>query len=144
MHELLNYIDETMQEYEDKVARGGDLSSKDVECIKDLAKTKMAILTNEAMESENYGYSREGDISTGYSGRGRMYSKGYMEKYSRDSRGRGSDANRDSMGRYSSRGYSYADAKEDMIAELKELAKKAPDEKTKQEIEHFANEMENK
>ena len=133
MHELLNYIDETMQEYEDKVARGGDLSSKDVECIKDLAKTKMAILTNEAMEKENYGYSREGDMNNGYSGR-----------YSRDGRGRGSNAKRDSMGRYSSRSYSYADAKEDMISELKELAKKAPDEKTKQEIEHFANEMESK
>lgn len=144
MHELLNYIDETMQEYEDKVARGGDLSSKDVECIKDLAKTKMAILTNEAMESENYGYSREADMSNGYSGRSRMYSNDYMGRYSRDNRGRGSNANRDSMGRYSSRGYSYAEAKEDMVAELKELAKKAPDEKTKQEIEHFANEMESK
>ncbi len=144
MHELLNYIDETMQEYEDKVARGGDLSSKDVECIKDLAKTKMAILTNEAMESENYGYSREGDMSNGYSGRSRMYSNDYMGRYSRDNRGRGSNANRDSMGRYSSRGYSYADAKEDMISELKELAKKAPDEKTRQEIEHFANEMQSK
>lgn len=144
MHELLNYIDETMQEYEDKVARGGDLSSKDVECIKDLAKTKMAILTNEAMESENYGYSREGDMNNGYSGRSRMYSNDYMGRYSRDNRGRGSNAKRDSMGRYSSRGYSYADAKEDMILELKELAKKAPDEKTKQEIEHFANEMQNK
>lgn len=144
MHELLNYIDETMQEYEDKVARGGDLSSKDVECIKDLAKTKMAILTNEAMESENYGYSREGNMNNGYSGRSRMYSNDYMGRYSRDNRGRGSDAKRDSMGRYSSRGYSYAEAKEDMVAELKELAKKAPDEKTKQEIEHFANEMESK
>lgn len=144
MHELLNYIDETMQEYEDKVARGGDLSSKDVECIKDLAKTKMAILTNEAMESENYGYSREGDMNNGYSGRSRMYSNDYMGRYSRDNRGRGSNAKRDSMGRYSSRGYSYAEAKEDMVAELKELAKKAPDEKTKQEIEHFANEMESK
>lgn len=144
MHELLNYIDETMQEYEDKVARGGDLSSKDVECIKDLAKTKMAILTNEAMESENYGYSREGDMNNGYSGRGRMYYDGYSGRYSRDGRGRGSNAKRDSMGRYSSRGYSYAEAKEDMVAELKELAKKAPDEKTKQEIEHFANEMESK
>ena len=41
-------------------------------------------------------------------------------------------------------GYSYADAKQDMIAELKELAAKAPDDKTKQEIEHFANEMESK
>lgn len=145
MHELLNYIDETMQEYEDKVARGGDLSSKDVECIKDLAKTKMAILTNEAMENEGYeGYSRDGDMHNGYSGRGRMYSNGYVGRYSRDNRGRGSDANRDSMGRYSSRGYSYADAKEDMIAELKELAKNAPDEKTRQEIEHFANEMQSK
>lgn len=144
MHELIRYIDDTMQEYEDKVARGGDLSSKDVECIKDLAKTKMAILTNEAMESENYGYSREGNMNNGYSGRSRMYSNDYMGRYSRDNRGRGSDAKRDSMGRYSSRGYSYAEAKEDMVAELKELAKKAPDEKTKQEIEHFANEMESK
>lgn len=143
MHELLNYIDEAMQEYEDKVARGGELSSKDVECIKDLAKTKMAILTNEAMENEGYdGYSRDGDMGGNYSSRGRMY---YDGGYSgRDGRGRGSNANRDSMGRYSSRGYSYADAKEDMIAELKDLAKKAPDEKTRQEIEHFANEMESK
>ena len=93
MHELLNYIDETMQEYEDKVARGGDLSSKDVECIKDLAKTKMAILTNEAMENEGYdGYSRDGDMHDGYSGRGRMYYDGYSGRYSRDGRGRGSNA----------------------------------------------------
>lgn len=144
MHELIKYIDDTMQEYEDKVARGGDLSSKDVECLKDLAKTKMAILTNEAMENESYdGYSRDGDMRDGYSGRGRVY---YDGGYSgRIGRGRGSNAKRDSMGRYSSRGgYSYADAKEDMIAELKELAKKAPDEKTKQELEHFANEMESK
>lgn len=143
MHKLLEYIDDTMQEYEDKVARGGDLSSKDVECLKDLAKTKMAILTNEAMENESYdGYSRDGDMRDGYSGRNRMY---YDGGYSgRVGRGRGANAKRDSMGRYSSRGYSYADAKEDMIAELKELAKKAPDEKTKQELEHFANEMESK
>lgn len=143
MHELLNYIDETMQEYEDKVARGGELSSKDVECLKDLAKTKMAILTNEAMENEGYdGYSRDGDMNGNYSSRGRMYyDGGYSGRYGR---GRGSNAKRDSMGRYSSRGYSYADAKEDMISELKELAKKAPDEKTRQELEHFANEMENK
>lgn len=142
MHELLNYIDETMQEYEDKVARGGDLSSKDVECLKDLAKTKMAILTNEAMEESDYGYSRDGDMNGNYSSRGRMYyDGGYSGRYGR---GRGSNAKRDSMGRYSSRGYSYADAKEDMILELKELAKKAPDDKTKQEIEHFANEMESK
>ena len=139
MHELIRYIDDTMQEYEDKVARGGDLSSKDVECLKDLAKTKMAILTNEAMEESDYNYSRDGDMHNGYSGRNRIYYDG-GNSYA----GRRGNVRRDSMGRYSRRGYSYADAKEDMIAELKELAKKAPDEKTKQELEHFANEMENK
>lgn len=140
VHKLIEYIDDTMQEYEDKVARGGDLSSKDVECLKDLAKTKMAILTNEAMENESYDrYSRDGDMRDGYSGGGRMYYDG-GQSYA----GRRGNVRRDSMGRNSRRGYSYADAKEDMISELKELAKKAPDEKTRQELEHFANEMENK
>jgi len=143
MHELLRYIDDNLKEYENKVARGGELNRSDVECIKDLAKTKMAILTNEAMEDPDYGYSREGysregDMRGGYSDRGRMY-------YGDNSyAGRRGNVKRDSMGRYSRRGYSYADAKEDMIAELKELAKKAPDDKTKSEIEHFANEMESK
>jgi hypothetical protein len=140
VHKLVEYIDDTMQEYEDKVARGGDLSSKDVECLKDLAKTKMAILTNEAMESEggySERYSRDGDMN-GRTSHGRMFYGGgsYPRYYSY--------AKRDSMGRYSRDGYSYADAKMDMIAELKDLAKKAPDEKTRQELEHFANEMESK
>lgn len=145
MHELIRYIDDTMQEYEDKVARGVQLSSKDVMCLKDLAKTKMAILTNEAMEDSEGGYSNRyysRDDGMSY-GSGRMYYNG--GRYSRDGRGRGTYAKRDSMGRYSrDGGYSYADAKQDMIAELKELAAKAPDDKTKQEIEHFANEMESK
>ena len=96
MHELIRYINDTMQEYEDKVARGGELSSKDVECLKDLAKTKMAILTNEAMENEGYdGYSRDGDMSGNYSNRGRMYyDGGYSGRYGR---GRGSNAKRDSL-----------------------------------------------
>lgn len=140
VHKLIEYIDDTMKEYEDKVARGGDLSSKDVECLKDLAKTKMAILTNEAMESEggySKRYSRDGDMD-GRTSHGRMYYGGgsYPRYYSY--------AKRDSMGRYSRDGYSYADAKQDMIEELKGLAKKAPDEKTRQELEHFANEMESK
>lgn len=141
MHELIRYIDDTMKEYEDKVARGGELSSKDVECLKDLAKTKMAILTNRAMEDEDGEYSERYSRDDGMDGRtsrGRMYYGGgsYPRYYSYDKR--------DGRGRYSRDGYSYADAKSDMIAELKELAKKAPDDKTKQEIEHFANEMESK
>lgn len=140
MHKLLEYIDDNMREYEDKVARGGELSRSDVECLKDLAKTKMAILTNEAMENEGYdGYSRDSDMRDGYPNRNRIYYDG-GHSYA----GRRGNVKHDSMGKYSSRGYSYADAKEDMIAELKELAKKAPDDKMKQELEHFANELESK
>lgn len=136
VHKIIEYIDREMKEYEDKISRGGELSSKDVECLKDLAKTKMAILTNRAIEDEDGEYSERYSRDDGMDGRtshGRMY---YPRYYSY--------AKRDSRGRYSRDGYSYADAKSDMIAELKELAKKAPDDKTKQEIEHFANEMESK
>jgi hypothetical protein len=140
MHKIIEYIDREMKEYEDKISRGAELSSKDVECLKDLAKTKMAILTNKAMEDEDGGYSERYSRDDGMDGRtshGRMYYGGSYPRYSY--------AKRDSMGRYSrDGGYSYADAKMDMIAELKELAKKAPDDKTKQEIDHFANELENK
>lgn len=130
MHAIIDYLDRELEEIEHNIERGEELSSKELECLKNLAKTKMAILTNEAMEDDRYGYSSRG-VDRSY-GRGMSYA-----------RGRGRYAKRDSMGRYSSeRGYSYAEAKEDMVAELKELARKAPDDKTKQEIEHFANEME--
>ena len=141
MHKIIEYIDREMKEYEDKISRGAELSSKDVECLKDLAKTKMAILTNKAMEDEDGEYSERYSRDDGMDGRtshGRMYYGGgsYPRYYSY--------AKRDGRGRYSRDGYSYADAKSDMISELKELARKAPDDKTKQEIEHFANEMESK
>lgn len=135
MHKIIEYLDDEMHEIESRISRGETLSAKELDTLKDLAKTKMAILTNEAMEEE-YG---------GYSGRGGDYRRYNSMNGMSYARGRGRYAKRDSMGRYSSeRGYSYAEAKEDMVAELKELAKKAPDEKTRSEIEHFANEMESK
>lgn len=127
MHKLIEYIDDTMQEYEDKVARGGDLSSKDVECLKDLAKTKMAILTNEAMEEDSR-YSHDSSRTHHYDG-GISYA-----------RGRGRNARRDAMGRYSS-DYSYDNAKDDMMRELREIVQKAPDETTKRKVEKFIEEM---
>ena len=137
VHKLIEYIDDTMQEYEDKVARGGDLSSKDVECLKDLAKTKMAILTNEAMEDSDGGYSnryysRDDGISYGS---GRTYYNG--GRYSRDGRGRGTYAKRDSMGRYSR-----DEANEEIINRLHEVMNDAPNEQTKQEIRKLINKME--
>lgn len=124
MHKLIDYIDREMREYENEVARGGELSAKDWECLKDLAKTKMAILTNEAMEEDSrYSYRYDG-----------------MDGTSR-ARGRGRNAKRDAMGRYSSRNYSYDDAKADMTAELHELMQKAPDETTKRKLQKFIDEM---
>lgn len=137
MHKIIEYIDREMKEYEDKISRGSELSYKDIEWLKNLAETKKAILTNRAMEDEDGGYSERYSRDDGRTTHGRMYYGGSYPRYSY--------AKRDSMGRYSrDGGYSYADAKSDMIAELKELARKAPDDKTKQEIEHFANEMESK
>lgn len=40
MHKLIDYIDREMREYENEVARGGELSAKDLECLKDLAKNQ--------------------------------------------------------------------------------------------------------
>lgn len=96
---------------------------KDLECLKDLAKTKMALLTNEAMEEDNrYSYNYDG-----------------MNGTSR-ARGRGRNARRDAMGRYSS-DYSYDDAKADTESELHELMRKAPDETTKRKFQKFIDEM---
>lgn len=123
MHKLIDYIDREMREYESEVARGGELSAKDLECLKDLAKTKMAILTNETMEGDDrYSYNYDG-----------------MNGMSR-ARGRGRNARRDAMGRYSS-DYSYDDAKADMESELHELMRKAPDETTKRKFQKFIDEM---
>lgn len=130
MHKLIDYIDREMREYENEVARGGDLSGKDMECLKDLAKTKMAILTNEAME-ESGDYSREN--------RGGRSNRSYDNNMSY-ARGRGRYAKRDSMGRYSN-DYSYDNAKEDMMSELTEIMKKAPDETTKRKFQKFMDEM---
>ena len=74
MDKLCKYLDRELEEYENKVANGGKLSRTEIEDGKNLAKFKMALLTNEAMEEE-----------------------GYSNRYYEPSYGR----KRDSMGRYS-------------------------------------------
>ena len=74
MHKLCNFIDKELDELEEKVTRNGKLSGSEVEYGKNLAKFKMALLTNDAMERD-----------------------GYSNTYYHDSYGR----KRDSMGRYS-------------------------------------------
>jgi hypothetical protein len=136
MHKLCDYLTDELKELEDKVARGGKLSRTEIEDGKNIAKFKMALLTNDAMErgggeSEMYPYMG------GY----RSYDDGM-----RDSRrGRSGARRRDAMGRYSreNRGYSRADAREDMIEDLRELMNEAPDETTKKHYQKFIRELEN-
>lgn len=129
MNKLCKYIDKELDELENKVGMGGKLSRADIEDGKNLAKFKMALLTNEAMEDED-GYSNE-YMRGGNSYRGASYA-----------RGRGSNARRDSMGRYSREdGYSRAEAREDFMEEVEELMHKAPDEHTRKKLERFMNEI---
>ena len=134
MHRLCEYIDSELMEMERGVASGKRLSASELEYADKLAHLKKSILTNKAMEEayDDDGYSRaDGDHMT--SGR----------RYSYAGRGRGRNARRDSMGRYSNRGgYSYDDAKDDMIEELRELMGDAPDEQTKKEFQRFISKME--
>ena len=131
MHRLCEYIDSELMEMERGVADGKRLSASELEYADKLAHLKKSLLTNEAME-EAYddGYSRHYD-----DGR-RMRDDGYSYA------GRGRTARRDSMGRYSRGGYSYDEGKEDMMKELREIKAKAPDDRTRQKIEHFISEME--
>lgn len=58
-----------------------------------------------------------------------------------NARGRGRNARHDSMGRYSRESYSYDDAKEDMMSELRELMQEAPDEETRKEFKRFMSKL---
>lgn len=118
MHKLCKYIDKELEEYENKVGMGGKLSRTEIEDGKNLAKFKMALLTNEAMEGEYGDSGRYYDDSMRMSNRGRM---------------------RDSRGRYTMDGYSRAE--EDFMAQLEELKESAPDEHKRKKVERLIAEM---
>lgn len=90
----------------------------------------------------------------GYSEDGRSYRGGYdYDDGMSMERGRGRNAKRDSMGRYSrddgygyrggrSMNYSRADAKQEYMDELREMAMNAPDDQTRQNIQRMIQQME--
>lgn len=140
MHGLCEFADKELKKLERKAEESGDLNEREVEYAKNLAKLKMALLTNKAMEAESY--SNTG-MSYGY--RGMPYydnMDGMSDGYS-GARGRTGNVRRDSMGRYSrGEGYSYADARDDMMKELHEAMSKAPDEETRQKFKRFMKQLE--
>lgn len=129
MDKLCKYIDKELEELENKVGMGGKLSRADIEDGKNLAKFKMAILTNEAMEGEDYSNEYGGNSYRGGSYRGNSYA-------------RGRNARRDSRGRYSSEdGYSRAEAEDEFRDRLEEAMRSAPDEHKRKKVERMLNEM---
>lgn len=130
MDKICKYIDKELDELENKVAMGGKLSRADIEDGKNLAKFKMAILTNDAMESEDYSNEYREGMSNRMSYRGGMS----------NARGRGSNARRDSMGRYS-REDGYSRAESEFKERLEEAIDSAPDEHKRKKLERILNEM---
>lgn len=130
MDKLCKYIDKELDELENKVGMGGKLSRADIEDGKNLAKFKMAILTNEAMEND-------GEYSNNYMQGGNSYGYNRGASY----RGR----RRDSMGRYSREynrdDYSRAEAEDEFRDRLEEAMQSAPDEHKRKKLERMLNEM---
>jgi hypothetical protein len=137
MHALCEYIDKELKKLERKTEQSGDLTERELTYGKDLAKFKTALLTNKAME-ENDGYSNE--YRDGMNRR--MYSRNSYGDDMSYERGRGNNARRDSMGRYSNDGYSRDDAREDLMMEVREFMKTAPEE-DKHAARAFMNHLKN-
>ncbi len=127
----------------EEITRKGELTARSLETVDKLTHSIKSIETIMAM-NEYDGYSYEngngGNMSNrgGYTRDRRSYNDGGMSY----ARGRGRYARRDSMGRYSNGGYSYDDAKADMIDEIKDIMKDAPDEQTKKEFQRFVSKLE--
>ena len=137
MDKLCKYIDKELDELENKVGMGGKLSRADIEDGKNLAKFKMALLTNEAMGDEYSEYN--GGMSNRGSYEGGSYRGG--RSYRGESYARGRNARRDSMGRYSRDDYSRAESEDEFRDRLEEAMQSAPDEHKRKKLERMINEM---
>lgn len=136
MHKLIEYICDELEELERKADKDGKLSMAEIQYMDTLAHAKKNLLkSDEMMEGGEYSMA---DNSYNYRG---SYARGGRNDGSYAyARGRGRNARRDSMGRYSSGGYSMAT--EDMVAELRDLMEDAPDDRTRQEFQHFIHKIE--
>lgn len=118
----------------EEITRKGELTAGSLDTVDKLTHAIKSIDTIIAMEEYGDDYSRrrsyDGEMDGMRSERRRMYD------------GRSYARKRDSMGRYSRDGYSYDEAKDDMINDLHELMQDTHDERTKQEFKKFINKLE--
>lgn len=144
LYELKEMLCRELEEYGSRELNVGDLEIVDklAHAIKNIDKIIMAKEEEEYSERRGNNYYREGNNNNYYrEGNYRDGGSNYEEEnnYYRENsyaRGRGRNARRDSRGRYAS----YYEG--EMVDELKELMKNAPDQKTKQEFEKFIQKIE--
>lgn len=118
----------------EEITRKGELSAGSLDVVDKLTHSIKSLETIMAMEEYGDDYSRD------YSRR-----RSYDGESMRRGRGRSSYAgrNRDAMGRYTRDGYSYDNAREDMINDLHEVMNETQDESLKGEIKKFIHKVEN-
>ena len=129
LYELREKLCKELKEYSMKEVTASSLTMIDTlaHALKNIDKVI------EKCEEEEGEYSNRPSFESG-SMRGSY--DGYSRMYSRDASYR---RNRDSMGRYSRDGYS---GHGDMMPELEEFMRNAPDERTRQTVREIMNKME--
>lgn len=122
----------------EEITRKGELTAGSLDTVDKLTHAIKSIDTIVAMEEYSDDYNYRGS----YDRESDDMSSARRRTYDGRSYARGRNAKRDSMGRYSRGGYSYDEAKDDMINDLHELMQDTHDERTKQEFKKFINKLE--
>lgn len=132
MH-MYDEIKDMLCEELDKIAKKGELTAGTLDVVDKITHAIKSISTIVAMDNYGDDYSRrrsyDGEMD-GMRSERRMYSGG---SYARK---------RDSMGRYTRGGYSYDDAKHDMINDLHGVMNETHDEALKAEVKKFIAKVE--
>ena len=134
IYELKEMLCKELEEYGTK----GELSTGTLEIVDKLAHTVKnldKIIESYEEEEGSYAYDDGMPYEDGRS----MNRRGGSYEGRSYARGRGGNARRDSRGRYSSEGYSRTG---DMVEQLRDLMRDAPDERTRQEIQRLVTKME--
>lgn len=117
----------------DRKAKSGKVTVPELEYADTLAHLKKSLLTSEAMEESEGGYSSRYNMMPryGYAYEGRSYNDGMSrsDSYGGMSNAGRMNARRDSMGRYSRDGYSYHDDMGALLDDMRGMLDKLPEDR---------------
>lgn len=128
---LCDYIKTELSEI-DRKAKSGKVSAAELEYADTLAHLKKSLLTVDAMEESEGGYSGRYPMMPRYGyayDDGRSYADGRMADGDGRSYAGRQNARRDSMGRYTRAGYSYHDSMDELLEDLRGMTDKLPEER---------------